>query len=132
MSSSNNSNIDNAQVAKASIKSLRISPRKLNLVASFIRGMKVQNALAQLTFSHKRIATQVKKCLLSAIANAENNHGIEDIDNLVVSEAVVGKAIVMKRMMPRGRGKTSGIKKFFSHLYITLKLAENNVDKKRQ
>lgn len=109
--------------AKAVTKNIRVSPRKLNLVASFIRNMKVSDALIQLTFSKKRIAQQVKKCLQSAIANAENNFGL-DIDKLVVSSATVGKSLVMKRMMPRARGRSARINKFLSNLYITLTESE--------
>lgn len=105
--------------AKAITKNIRVSPRKLNLVASFIRNMKVSDALIQLTFSKKRIAHQVKQCLQSAIANAENNFGL-DIDKLIVSNATVGKSLVMKRMMPRARGRSARINKFLSNLYITL------------
>lgn len=105
--------------AKAITKNIRVSPRKLNLVAGFIRNMKVSDALIQLTFSKKRIAHQVKQCLQSAIANAENNFGL-DIDKLIVSNATVGKSLVMKRMMPRARGRSARINKFLSNLYITL------------
>lgn len=104
---------------KASAKSLRISPQKLNLVASMIRGMKASNAVVQLSFSKKRIAQDVKKCLQSAIANAENNFGI-DIDNLKVNSVIVGKGLVMKRMRARARGRSARIQKPFSNLYITL------------
>src|SRR3974390_2645892 len=86
--------------AQAVARSLRVSPQKLNLVAAMIRGKKVDKALAELTFSRKRIAQDVKKTLQSAIANAENNHGL-DIDQLIVAEAYVGKQLVMKRMHPR-------------------------------
>jgi large subunit ribosomal protein L22 len=110
---------DNESSATASARSLRVSPRKLNLVAGFIRNMKVSEALVQLTFSRKRIAKEVKKCLQSAVANAENNFGL-DIDNLVVTHASVGKALVMKRVMPRARGRAARINKFFSNLYITV------------
>ena len=105
--------------AKSVAKMLRVSPRKLNLVASAIRNLKVSEALIQLTFMKKRIALSVKKCLQAAIANAENNHGL-DIDNLVVISSTVGKAMVMKRMMPRARGRAGAIKKYFSNLYITV------------
>ena len=105
--------------AKAVARLLRVSPRKLNLVAGFIRNMKVSEAIVQLTFSPKRIAKDVKKCLQSAVANAENNFGL-DIDNLVVTNATVGKALVMKRFMPRARGRAGKIEKFFSNLYITV------------
>jgi large subunit ribosomal protein L22 len=103
--------------AIANLRMLRVSPRKLNLVAQMIRGQKVDKAINALTFSPKRIAIEVKKTLLSAIANAENNHGL-DIDNLYVSEATVGKALVMKRLDIRGRSKTGRIKKAFSNLRI--------------
>ncbi len=109
----------------ASAKSLRVSPRKLNLVASSIRGIKVSKALTQLEFSSKRIAIEVKKCVQSAIANAENNFGL-DIDNLYITSATVGKALVMKRVMPRARGRSAGIKKFFSNLYITVTEGKGN------
>src|SRR5215217_4599102 len=102
---------------------LRISPQKLNLVAQLIRGKKVERALADLEFSHKRISGQVKKVLESAIANAENNHGL-DTDALVVAEAFVGNSLVMKRFMARGRGKSSQIQKPFSHLTIIVRQVE--------
>ena len=92
--------------AKAVLRMLRISPQKLNLVAQLIRGKKVEKALADLEFSHKRISGQVKKVLESAIANAENNHGL-DTDALVVAEAFVGNSLVMKRFTARGRGRSS-------------------------
>src|SRR5207253_11510397 len=94
--------------AKAVARMLRVSPQKLNLVAQLIRGKKVASALADLQFSRKRIAVDVKKCLESAIANAENNHDL-DVDDLVVAEAFVGKALVMKRFHARGRGRAGGI-----------------------
>ncbi len=106
--------------ASTTVKRLRISPRKLNLVAGMIRGMNVSNALAQLTFSNKRIAVDVKKALQSAIANAENNHNL-NVDALMVKEAYVGKNIIMRRFHTRGRGKSAGIKKPFSNLTIILK-----------
>ena len=96
-----------------------MSPRKLNLVAAMIRGKKAQDAMAQLTFSKRRIAGTVKKTLESAIANAENNHSL-DVDRLVVSRAEVGRASVMKRFHARGRGKSSTIEKWFSHLKIVV------------
>ncbi len=105
--------------ANAVAKSLRVSPRKLNLVAASIRNMKVADALVQLQFSHRRIAQDVKKCLQSAVANAENNFAL-DIDALFVTSATVGKALVMKRVMPRARGRAAAINKFFSNLYITV------------
>jgi large subunit ribosomal protein L22 len=109
--------------AKAIAKMLRISPQKLNLVAGLIRGKKVASALADLQFSRKRIAVDVKKCLESAIANAENNHDL-DVDDLVVAEAFVGKAIVMKRFHARGRGRAGGILKPFSNLTIVVRQVE--------
>jgi large subunit ribosomal protein L22 len=106
--------------AKAVLRMLRISPQKLNLVAQLIRGKKVEKALADLEFSHKRISGQVKKVLESAIANAENNHGL-DTDALVVAEAFVGYSLVMKRFMARGRGRSSQIQKPFAHLTIVVR-----------
>ena len=101
----------------------RTSPQKLNLVAGLIRGKKVDKALADLTFSKRRIAGDVKKCLQSAIANAENNHGL-DVDNLVVAEAWVGKNLVMKRGRPRARGRYGKIMKPFSELTIKVRQVE--------
>ena len=109
--------------AKAVTKMLRISPQKLNLVAQLIRGKKVASALADLEFSRKRIAKDVRKCLESAIANAENNHDL-DVDDLVVAEAHVGKALVIKRFTPRGRGRVGRIFKPFSHLTIVVRQVE--------
>jgi large subunit ribosomal protein L22 len=109
--------------AKAVLRMLRISPQKLNLLAQLIRGKKVEKALADLEFSHKRISGQVKKVLESAIANAENNHGL-DPDALVVAEAYVGTSLVMKRFTARGRGKSSRIEKPFSHLTIVVRQVE--------
>jgi len=109
--------------AKAVSKMLRISPQKLNLVAQMIRGKKVASALADLEFSRKRIAKDVRKCLESAIANAENNHDL-DVDDLVVAEAHVGKALVIKRFTPRGRGRVGRILKPFSHLTIIVRQVE--------
>ena len=109
--------------AFAKTKMLRTSPQKLNLVAQLIRGKKVDRALADLTFSHKRIAGDVKKCLQSAIANAENNHGL-DVDNLVVAEAWVGKNLVMKRGRPRARGRFGKIMKPFSEITIKVRQVE--------
>ena len=98
---------------------MRISPQKLNLVAQLIRGKKAEKALADLTFSRRRISGDVKKVLQSAIANAENNHTL-DIDNLVVSEAYVGKSLVMKRIRPRAKGRAYHIMKPFSQLTIVV------------
>jgi large subunit ribosomal protein L22 len=109
--------------AKAVSKMLRVSPQKLNLVAQLIRAKKVASALADLEFSRKRIAKEVRKCLESAIANAENNHDL-DVDDLVVSEAHVGKALVIKRFTPRGRGRVGRILKPFSHLTIIVRQVE--------
>ena len=106
--------------AKAVARTIRVSPQKLNLVAALIRGKKVNTALADLTFSRKRIAETVKKTLESAIANAENNHDL-DVDSLIVAEASVGKSIVMKRFHVRGRGRASRILRPFSHLTIVVR-----------
>ena len=109
--------------AKAISRNLRISPQKLNLLAQLIRGKKVATALADLEFSRKRIARDVRKCLESAIANAENNHDL-DVDDLIVSEAHVGRGIVMKRFAPRGRGRSGRILKPFSQLTIVVRQVE--------
>ncbi|WP_407965927.1 50S ribosomal protein L22 [Bartonella sp. C271] len=108
--------------AKAVARTIRVSPQKLNLVAAMIRGKKVDMALADLTFSRKRIASTVRSTLESAIANAENNHDL-DIDSLIVAEAYVGKSIVMKRFHVRGRGRASRVKRPFSHLTIIVREA---------
>ena len=105
--------------AQAITRNIRVSPRKLNLVAALIRGRSAQDAVATLTFSKRRIAQTVKKTLESAIANAENNHQL-DVDQLVVSRAEVGRAVVMKRFHARGRGRSSRIEKWFSHLKIVV------------
>ena len=109
--------------AQAVARMLRVSPQKLNLVAQLIRGKKVAAALADLEFSRKRIARDVRKCLESAIANAENNHDL-DVDELVVAEAHVGKAIVIKRFHPRGRGRMGRIFKPFANLTIVVREVE--------
>jgi large subunit ribosomal protein L22 len=109
--------------AMAKVRMLRTSPQKLNLVAAMIRGKKVEKALADLTFSKKRISDDVKKCLQSAIANAENNHNL-DVDTLVVAEAWVGKNLVMKRGRPRARGRYGKIMKPFSELTIKVRQVE--------
>jgi large subunit ribosomal protein L22 len=106
--------------AKAVVRMIRISPQKLNLLAQLIRGKKVETALADLQFSRKRIALDVKKTLESAIANAENNHDL-DVDDLVVAQAFVGKALVMKRFSPRARGRAGRIEKPFSNLTIIVR-----------
>ncbi len=102
---------------------MRVSPQKLNLVATQIRGKKVETALAELAFSPKRIARDVRKTLESAVANAENNHGL-DTDALVVAEAFVGRSLVMKRIMARARGRASRILKPYSHLTIVVREAQ--------
>ena len=109
--------------ARAVARTIRVSPQKLNLVAQMIRGKKVDAALADLTFSRKRIAETVKKTLESAIANAENNHDL-DVDSLVVAEAYVGKSITMKRFHARGRGRASRVEKPFAHLTIVVREVE--------
>ncbi len=109
--------------AFAKARNLRTSPQKLNLVAQSIRGLKVEKALAELEFSRKRIALPVRKCLESAIANAENNHGL-DIDQLVVAQAYVGKNLVMKRMRARARGRSARILKPFSEITIVVREVE--------
>ena len=105
--------------AQAIVSNLRVSPRKLNLVAAMIRNLPAQKAVATLTFSKRRIAQQVKKGLESAIANAENNHQL-DVDRLVVSRAEVGRSVVMRRFHARGRGHAARIEKWFSHLKIVV------------
>jgi large subunit ribosomal protein L22 len=106
--------------AKAVARMIRVSPQKLNLVAQLIRGKKVSTALADLEFSRKRIAHDVRKCLESAIANAENNHNL-DVDDLVVKEAYVGKALVLKRFHARARGRGARIEKPFANLTIVVR-----------
>ena len=106
--------------AMAKVRTLRTSARKLNLVAQSIRGLKVQRALNELEFSHKRIAKDVRKALYSAISNAENNHNL-DIDSLVVAEAYVGKNLVMKRFHARARGRASRVEKPFSEITIVVR-----------
>jgi large subunit ribosomal protein L22 len=109
--------------AKAVAKNLRVSPQKLNLVAGLIRGKKVDVALADLEFSRKRIAGDVRKCVMSAVANAENNHGL-DVNELVVAEAYVGKNLVMKRFHARGRGRSGKIVKPFSQITVVVREVE--------
>ncbi len=106
--------------ARATVRMLRVSPQKLNLLAQLIRGKKVAAALADLQFSRKRISVEVKKALESAIANAENNHEL-DVDDLVVAEAWVGKDMVMKRFSPRARGRSGRIEKPFSNITIIVR-----------
>ena len=109
--------------AQAVVKSLRISPQKLNLVAGLIRGKKVDQAMAELEFSQKRIAGDVRKCVMSAVANAENNHGLY-VNELVVAEAYVGKNLTLKRFHARGRGRGAPILKPFSHLTVVVRQVE--------
>src|SRR5216684_4269931 len=106
--------------AQAVLRNLRISPRKLNLLAQLIRGKKASAAIAELTFSKRRVAKDVKKVLQSAIANAENNHQL-DVDRLYVKEATVGRAFVMKRFHTRGRGRSARIEKHFAHLTVIVR-----------
>jgi large subunit ribosomal protein L22 len=106
--------------AKAVARMLRVSPQKLNLLAQLIRGKKVEKALADLEFSRKRSALDVKKTLESAIANAENNHNL-DVDDLVVAAAYVGNAMILKRFSPRARGRAGRIRKPFAHLTIVVR-----------
>jgi large subunit ribosomal protein L22 len=106
--------------AKAVAKSLRVSPQKLNLVAGMIRGKKVNQALADLQFSRKRIAGDVRKCVMSAVANAENNHGL-DVDDLLVAEAYVGKNLILRRFHARGRGRSGKIVKPFSQITVVVR-----------
>lgn len=110
--------------ALAKIKAVRTSPRKLNIVAGLIRRKRVAEALVQLEFSKRRVSNEVKDCLASAIANAENNHDL-NVDNLYVSSVLVGKAFVMKRMRPRARGRSSKINKPFSSLTIIVEERED-------
>ena len=112
---------DNGAMAK--LRMLRTSPQKLNLVAAMIRGRKVDKALTDLTLSKKRISDDVRKCLQSAIANAENNHNL-DVDELVVAEAYVGKNMTLKRGRPRARGRFGKIMKPFSELTIKVRQVE--------
>lgn len=106
--------------AMAYARLLRTSPRKLNLVAQLIRGRRADDAINQLTFSRRRIASEVKKVLMSAIANAENNHDL-DVDRLVVAEATVGRAFVMKRYRARARGRVGRLQKPFSNLTVVVR-----------
>jgi large subunit ribosomal protein L22 len=105
--------------AQALLSNVRVSPRKLNLVAALIRNQPAQAAVATLTFSKRRIAQQVKKALESAISNAENNHSL-DVDRLIVSRAEVGRSVVMRRFHARGRGRAARVEKWFSHLKIVV------------
>jgi large subunit ribosomal protein L22 len=111
--------------ARTMVRSLPISPQKLNLVAQSIRGKPVAKALATLAFSHRRIAVDVKKALESVIANAENNHGL-DVDRLVVADASVGPGLKMKRFRPAGRGRVHPYRKLFSNMEIVVREAEED------
>jgi large subunit ribosomal protein L22 len=106
--------------AQACLRGLRTSPRKLNLVAETIRGRAAASALAELTFSRRRIARDVKKVLQAAIANAENNHQL-DVDRLYIKEATVGRAFVLKRFHTRGRGRSARVEKHFAHLTVVVR-----------
>lgn len=116
--------------ARAIAKNIRISPQKLNLVAELIRGRKVADAMADLEFSRKRVAQDVRKCVMSAVANAENNHGL-DVDELIVAEAYVGKNIVMKRFAPRGRGRGFQILKPFSQITVVVRQKSDEAESKK-
>jgi large subunit ribosomal protein L22 len=113
--------------AQAILSNVRVSPRKLNLVAGLIRNVPAQQAVATLTFSKRRIAQQVRKALESAIANAENNHQL-DVDRLVVSRAEVGRSVVMRRFHARGRGRAARVEKWFSHLKIVVAERQQDVE----
>lgn len=117
--------------AQAVVKSLRISPQKLNLVAGLIRGKKVEQALAELEFSEKRIAGDVRKCVMSAVANAENNHAL-DVNDLIVAEAYVGKNLVMKRFHARARGRGASIMKPFSQLTVVVRQVDEDKTEKKK
>jgi large subunit ribosomal protein L22 len=116
--------------AQAIAKNIRISPQKLNLVAELIRGKKVAQAMADLEFSRKRVAQDVRKCVMSAVANAENNHGL-DVDELVVAEAYVGKNMVMKRFAARGRGRGFQILKPFSQITVVVRQKPEEAEPKK-
>ncbi|MEX2648316.1 MAG: 50S ribosomal protein L22 [Alphaproteobacteria bacterium] len=111
--------------ARVVVHTLRTSPRKLNLVAQSIRGLKVATALSELSFNHRRIARDVRKALQSAVANAENNHNL-DVDRLVVAEATVGRGIVMRRLRPQARGRGHAIEKPFSNLTVIVREQEES------
>jgi large subunit ribosomal protein L22 len=113
--------------ARAVARNLRVSPQKLNLVAQLIRGKKVDVALADLEFSRKRVARDVRKCVMSAVANAENNHGL-DVNDLVVTQAHVGKNLVMRRFHARGRGRMSPIEKPFAQITVVVKEVAQDAD----
>ncbi|MES2905828.1 MAG: 50S ribosomal protein L22 [Pseudomonadota bacterium] len=117
--------------ARAVTKNLRVSPQKLNLVAGMIRGQKAEKAVADLTFSQKRISNDVLKTLQSAISNAENNHSL-DVDALVVAEAYVGTSFALKRFHARGRGKAASVSRPFAHLTIIVRQVEKEEPKPRK
>ena len=110
----------NENEAMAKTRMIKTSPQKLNLIAQLIRNKPVDKALNDLTFSKKRVALTVKKCLQSAISNAENNHNL-DVDELIVAHAYVGKNMVLKRGRPRARGRYGRILKPFSEITITVR-----------
>ena len=120
MSKQANPRVLSDKEAKAVVRMLRVSPQKLNLLAQLIRGKKVSAALADLEFSRKRISTEVRKALESAIANAENNHDL-DVDDLIVAQAWVGKDMVLKRFSPRARGRAGRIEKPFANITIIVR-----------
>ena len=113
--------------AAASMRGMRTSPRKLNLVAQTIRGKTAAAALAELSFSRRRIARDVRKVLQAAIANAENNHQL-DVDRLFVKEATVGRAFILKRFHTRGRGRSARVEKIFSHLTVVVRESAEEAD----
>lgn len=113
--------------ARAISKNIRVSPQKLNLVAGLIRGKKVDQAMADLEFSRKRIAIDVRKCLMSAVANAENNHSL-DVNDLVVAEAHVGRNIVMRRFHARGRGRAAIVEKPFSQITVVVREQDQDAE----
>jgi large subunit ribosomal protein L22 len=115
--------------AQAVVRNLRVSPRKLNLLAQLIRGKKVDTALADLAFSRKRIAEDVRKCVMSAVANAENNHNL-DVNDLIVSQAYVGKNLTIRRFHARGRGRMSPIEKPFAQLTVVVKAEQEETQAK--
>ena len=131
MSDKSQNQNDEKLEAIAKVRMLKTSPQKLNLVSKMIRNKPVNVALAQLKFSRKRIALDVKKCLESAVANAENNHDL-DIEELIVSEAFVGKNLVLKRGRPRARGRYGKILKPFSQLTIKVRQVLQDIDKKEK
>jgi len=117
--------------AKAVTRNLRVSPQKLNLVAGMIRGKKVDQAIADLQFSRKRIANDVRKCVMSAVANAENNHGL-DVNDLIVAEAWVGKNLIMRRFMARGRGRAASVSKPFSQITVIVRQTDEDAKAKKK